>query len=239
MSQETKLIDYLYGEMTPIEKQLFEEELANNPELQKELSALQGSRDFLADLSDVTPSVKVVALKPKPRRWLQWLVPVGIAASLLLLFKMVDFQSDTTEMPNYITVTEVQQLLESQKIAHQKELLLMDSIWQNRMVQQEQTMQKNIQRQLVTYQTGQKAELKAFATTFRQQEIPELASQLQNLQAQQQQELRLLLGQFWTDWQVARTEDLDNIKQEFTNVYQNQSETDAVLVNMIATSGEE
>ena len=65
MNQEEKLIDYLYGEMTAAEKRTFEQELQQNPALQKELEMLQESRDFLGDLPDVQPPATVVTFKPK------------------------------------------------------------------------------------------------------------------------------------------------------------------------------
>ncbi|MFN7119884.1 MAG: anti-sigma factor family protein, partial [Saprospiraceae bacterium] len=70
---QQRLMDYLYDELDAAEKQEVEQWLAENPEAQEELAALQQTRGFLAQL----PSVKPV--KPAPltssslrisRRWL-------------------------------------------------------------------------------------------------------------------------------------------------------------------------
>ena len=97
MNQEEKLIDYLYGEMTPAERWAFEQELQQHPTLQKELEDLQESRAFLSDLSDVQPPTPVVALRQKRRSWQKWAIPASIAASLLLLLQLFDFQVTKTE----------------------------------------------------------------------------------------------------------------------------------------------
>ena len=258
MNQEEKLIDYLYGEMTAVEKRAFEQELKQNSALQKELELLQESRTFLADLPDVQPPATVVTFEPKPSKWQGWLIPVGIAASLLLLLNLFDVQATPT--PNgltfsfgepvktqeiivppttdNITLADVQQLIEKREATHQQQLLLLDSIWQNRQAVQMSSMQKKLNQQLVAYQTQQQAELQDFVTNFRQEEIPELANLMQNLLEKHQQKTQVLLGEAWANWQDTRNNDLNVIKSEFANVYQNQTETDALLINVIGNSGD-
>lgn len=255
MNTEEKLIDYLYGEMSAAEKAAFEEELQRNPELQKELAELQESRTFLADLPDVQPPATIVALKPKRLKWQRWAIPAGIAASLLILLELFNFQVVTTEngfafsfgetkeqiqelpaeKPQYVTISEVQQLLESRAKAYQSDALLRDSIWQNRMNQQEEIMQQYLNRQMVAYQNQQAKDFKTFAKNLRQEEFPEMANLVQNLLNQHQEETRLMFGEAWTNWQETRSNDLNTIKSEFANVYQNQNETDALLLNVIST----
>jgi len=253
MNQEEKLIDYLYGEMTAAEKQAFEQELQLNPALQKELTALQESRTFLADLPEVQPPATVVTLKRKKWQWRQWAIPAGIAASLLLLLQLFNFQATTREngltfsfgtpkeklitpTTEPITLAEVQQLIGKREIVHQQQLLLLDSIWQNRQMQQLTAMQNKFNQQMTAYQAQQKSELQDFAHNFRQEEIPELANLMQNLLEKHQQKTQVLLGEAWTSWQETRNNDLDVIKSEFANVYQNQTETDALLINVIGNS---
>ena len=98
MNQEEKLMDYLYGEMSASEKQAFEKELANNPTLKAALAELQGSREFLADLPDIQPTTKVVTLIAKKDNWRKWVIPLSMAASFLLLLKMIDFQAVKTRV---------------------------------------------------------------------------------------------------------------------------------------------
>ena len=256
MNQEEKLIDYLYGEMTPPEKQAFEQELQQNPTLQKELDALQESRRFLADLPEVQPPATVITLKRKPFQWRKWAIPASIAASLLLLLQVFDFRATTTAngltfsfgkpieksvmpippTPDNITLAEVQQLVKKSELVHQQQLLLLDSIWQNRQANQLNAVQNKLNQQMIAYQTQQKAELQDFANNFRQEEIPELANLMQNLLEKHQQKTQVFLGEAWASWQATRNNDLNIIKSEFANVYQNQTETDALLINAINNS---
>ncbi|MEM1121098.1 MAG: hypothetical protein AAGJ18_11670 [Bacteroidota bacterium] len=258
MNQEERLIDYLYGEMNAAEKAAFERELAQNPELQKELVELQDSRQFLVDLPDVPPPATILPLKTKQLSWRRWAIPVSIAAAFLLLLKIVDFQVVATEngialsfgepnevttkssenKPQYVTVGEMQQLLERQDKAYQKTALLRDSLWQRNMNQQAQTMRQYLNQQLVTYQQQQQKELATFTNDLRQETFPEMANLVQNLLDQHQKETQLMLGEAWANWQAARDADLENIKTEFANVYQNQNETDALLLNVISTGDE-
>lgn len=253
MNQEEKLMDYLYGEMTASEKQAFEKELANNPTLKAALAELQGSRAFLADLPDVQPTTKVVTLKPKKANWRKWAIPLSMAASFLLLLKMVDFQAVKTKdgfnfsfgaaqqivekqpitTPNYVTVSEVQELMESRDAAYRKALLARDSVWQARLTRQEQALQKNIGQQMTSYQNKQQKDYQTFVNNFQQEELPELANLMQNLLNEHQAETKLMFGEAWTNWQDTRTQDLKTIGSEFVNVYQNQTETDALLLNVI------
>lgn len=256
MNQEEKLMDYLYGEMSAQEKEAFEQELKNNPALKAELDELQSSRDFLADLPDVQPVKKVVALQSKRGNWRKWAMPLSVAASFLLLLKIVDFHAVKTEngynfsfgevaqvsekqpivSPNYVTVSEVQQLMESRDAAYRKALLARDSIWQIRLSAQEQVLQKNIGQQMVAYQTKQQKDLEKFIDTFQQEELPELANLMQNLLNEHQAETKLMFGDAWANWQDTRNNDLKTIGSEFANIYQNQTETDALLLNVISNS---
>ena len=256
MNQEEKLIDYLYGEMTAAEKQAFEKELQQNPALRQELEALQESRIFLADLPEVQPPAMVITLKRKPLQWRKWAIPAGIAASLLLLLQVFGFQATTTEngltfsfgtpiekpvktirpVSDNITLADVQQLIEKSELVHQQQLLLLDSIWQNRQANQLNAVQNKLNQQMIAYQSQQKAELQDFANNFRQEEIPELANLMQNLLEKHQQKMQVAIVDTWANWQATRTNDLKVIKNEFANVYQNQTETDALLINAINNS---
>jgi len=253
MNQEEKLMDYLYGEMSQREKRAFEQELKSNPALKAELEALQSSRDFLADLPDVQPSTKVVTLKSRNVDWRKWAIPLSVAASFLLLLKIVDFQAVKTKngfsfsfgpaeqiakkqplvSSNYATLAEVQQLMESRDAAYRKELRARDSIWQTRLAIQEAALQKNIGQQMVAYQSKQQKDYQTFIHNFQQEELPELANLMQNLLNEHQAETKLMFGDAWANWQDTRTQDLKTIGSEFVNVYQNQTETDALLLNVL------
>lgn len=258
-NQEEKLIDYLYGEMNATERCAFEQELQQNPSLQTELAALQASRDFLVDLPEVKPPALIVEYQPKISIWRKWIIPVGIAASLLLLLQLFDFQVNKTPngiafsfgslkeqkeaitkpIPEYITVAAVEQLIDNRAAAHRKELLLLDSIWQARQAAQAMIVQQKLNQQLTANQAQQKMELQAFAKNFKQEEIPELANLMQNLLNKHQQATQIMFGEAWANWQETRNNDLTIIKSEFANIYQNQTETDALLIDVINNSDDD
>src|SRR3970040_2218894 len=48
----SELIDYLYGDLTQLEKEAFEEKLLSNPELRKELEELSDARKGLSSIGD-------------------------------------------------------------------------------------------------------------------------------------------------------------------------------------------
>ena len=135
-----------------------------------------------------------------------------------------------------ITLADVQQLIEKSELVHQQQLLLLDSIWQNRQANQLNAVQNKLNQQMIAYQSQQKAELQDFANNFRQEEIPELANLMQNLLEKHQQKMQVAIVDTWANWQATRTNDLKVIKNEFANVYQNQTETDALLINAINNS---
>jgi hypothetical protein len=49
---KAKLMDYLYDELNPAEKEAFEEELTRNSELREELKAFQNEKNVLGNLED-------------------------------------------------------------------------------------------------------------------------------------------------------------------------------------------
>ena len=62
--------------------------------------------------------------------------------------------------------------------------------------------------------------MERFAAEFREKEITELAGLLQNLQLRQQEEIQLIMANFWDHWQQTRAADLQSIESEFANLYQ-------------------
>ena len=140
------------------------------------------------------------------------------------------------QVSDNITLADVQQLIEKSELVHQQQLLLLDSIWQNRQANQLNAVQNKLNQQMIAYQSQQKAELQDFANNFRQEEIPELANLMQNLLEKHQQKMQVAIVDTWANWQATRTNDLKVIKNEFANVYQNQTETDALLINAINNS---
>lgn len=58
------LMDYLYDEMSDEQKKKFEKELEKNPELKKELDELQSNRELIQAVPMETPSHKLVMMAP-------------------------------------------------------------------------------------------------------------------------------------------------------------------------------
>ncbi|MBK8502287.1 MAG: hypothetical protein IPL46_08790 [Saprospiraceae bacterium] len=79
-----KILDYLYGEMAPDEKVVFEKTIAINAVLQKEIDEFQMVREYLGQSKDQTGSpIQMVVNAPVRRNlWNRWWT---VAASLLLL----------------------------------------------------------------------------------------------------------------------------------------------------------
>ena len=117
-----------------------------------------------------------------------------------------------------------------------QELLARDSVWQVRLAIQEQALQKNMSQQMMAYHSKQQKDYQTFMNNFQQEELPELANLMQNLLNEHQAETKLMFGDAWANWQDTRTNDLQTIGSEFANIYQNQTETDALLLNVINNS---
>jgi hypothetical protein len=87
---QTKLIDYLYGEMSESERQDFEKEIKQNPDLQKELAELQGTQQILGVTLDVeVPQFSFLEKPPKQMNPIIRNLGLSIskiAATLTLLF---------------------------------------------------------------------------------------------------------------------------------------------------------
>ena len=69
-------------------------------------------------------------------------------------------------IPDNITLADVQQLIEKREATQQQQLLLLDSIWQNRQARQMSVMQVKLNQQLVAYQTQQQREITRFCHQF-------------------------------------------------------------------------
>ncbi|WP_340153221.1 hypothetical protein [uncultured Marivirga sp.] len=86
---KAKMMDYLYDEMSSIEKEAFEKELAQNHELKEELKAFQSGKNVLGNWEDEKVSappffnVQKSTEKQHGQTALKWFL--SIAASLLLL----------------------------------------------------------------------------------------------------------------------------------------------------------
>ena len=233
-----RLMDYLYGEMVEAERRGFEEELARDPELRAELAALRESRGMLGALPDAQPEAGVRAMPARRIIRAKWPLRAGMAAAFLLLLYLfgarlevgprgVVFALGTPppETEKVITgdgaLAGFQQALKERDLRLERQLQEMDSLWMQRLSARERHLQQTWAQQLAGRPALREEEMDALIRQFREAELPELAGLIQNLQLQQQQELRLLLADFWNHWQQTRAADLESIESEFVNLYQN------------------
>jgi len=104
-----RMMDYLYNEMDEQERKDFEEFLGKNPELQKELNELKGTRTLLEEVPVDTPAHKLVYLPGSKQSsftgGLKTLL--AVAATLLIavmLFAFANVQVGQTDAGFYLTM---------------------------------------------------------------------------------------------------------------------------------------
>lgn len=255
---QQRLMDYLYDELDAVEKQEVEQWLAENPEAQEELAALQQTRGFLAQLPSVKPA------KPAPvtssslrisRRWLPAISTAAAAAILLLLLvahvRVQVYEGGMTiafgkmqvqEQKHQVNVAPSDEAIQKAiTVNNQQFYRQLDSI-QKDLQMQLLVNQKNIQQDWLqrwaARQTNYENQLKTLAGKEFQQKYPQLATLIQDLQLEQQREVQYMLTEFWNNWQQIRAEDLKAIERNFVminqNVELNRQGTEALFKNMLA-----
>lgn len=257
MDKKERLIDYLYGEMTEAERREFEELLSQDEEIRAEWNALQQTRNRLAELPEIRPEATVVTIETPRSRWSKWGWWAGAAAAVALVLGLLNArleiasnglvfalgapapaETNATTTDDAIMANLQEQLTQRDRELEQR-LLQLDTQWQNRLIAREERLQQNWNQQLAAYQNQRQKDLEKFARYLVNQEMPELVDLVQNLQLEQQEELRLLLTRFWTQWQETRAADLESIESEFVNLYRNvelnQSETEAILKSLVVS----
>jgi len=233
-----RLLDYLYDELPPAERRAFEAELARDAELRAELEELQAARRTLAGLPESAPEPAVVTLAPQRPTWRKLGRLAGIAAAVLLLLTLFNARLQVGEggvvfsMGSPLPAKEasdeqvaalitLKQQLREQERQQQDQLHQLDSLWMERLQHRDEQLRQSWRRQLASLESRQQSKLDRFQHTFRQEELPQLAALLQNLQLQQQEEMRLMLVDLYAHWQQTRAADLQSIESEFSNLYQN------------------
>lgn len=236
VDRQAQMMDYLYGEMTDQESREYELWLNQNPEIRQEIEEMRTSQQWLAEVEDVQPQPLVVELPGERKFERKWLYRVGAAAAVILALWLSDFQIRTEQggmilsfghpesiqapieeagevVPAAIWekfLAENRQLLESK-------LISMDSSWQGQLT----ALQKENQQQWNQLKNNQAYQVAQVKQEFTEQELPRLAGLMQQLQIEQQEELQLLLVEFWNTWQETRQTDLQHIDYKMTNLYQN------------------
>lgn len=252
VDRQAQMMDYLYGEMTGQERREYELWLDQNPEIRQEIESLQTSRQWLSDLEEVTPQPILVDLAPKRTISLKWIYRAGAAAAVLLALWLFNFQirtdrggvilsfghPDTIQQPEPVEADAIpaavweKVLAEQQQMLEQK-LVNMDSSWQTQLT----ALQQENQQQWWSLKNNQAQQVEQVRKAFTEKELPRLAGLMQQLQIEQQEELQLLLVEFWNTWQETRQTDLERIDYKMTNLYEdverNQQASEARVVNFI------
>ncbi len=235
-----RLMDYLYDELDAVEKQEVEQWLADNPEARAELAALQQTRGFLAQLPSVKPA------KPAPvtssslrisRRWLP-AISTAAAAAILLLLMVSNVKIETYDGGMSISLGKAQEVQQNQvqqappadaiasAVAENNAIFYkkLDSIQQSleqQLLANQQDLQQDWLQRWTARQANYEAQLKTLAGKEFQQKYPQLAALMQDMQLEQQQEMRYLLTELWNNWQQVRNDDLKAIERNFVMLNQN------------------
>lgn len=239
---QQRLMDYLYDELDAAEKQEVEQWLAENPEAQKELAALQQTRGFLAQLPSVKPAKPAPVISSSLRISRRWIPTISVAAAaailLLLIATNVRVQvyqggmsiafgkapAPTREVHEVNVAPSEEAIQTAIAVNNQEFHHQLDSIRQNlqqQLLVNQQHLQQDWQQRWQSRQASYEAQLKTIAKKEFQQKYPELAAMIQDMQLEQQQETRFLLNQLWNNWQQVRAEDLKAIEHNFVMLNQN------------------
>jgi hypothetical protein len=249
MNKQDRLMEYLYGEMSGEERAAFERELSCDPSLRDELEAMRRTREMLAGLPEVEPAARVLRISNPVSSWKRWGIRAGVAAAVLLLLLAFNARLEWTgrglvfalgqpsperAAPEAGTdpdamIAALGQLLERREQEMDARLQSLDSAWQHRLLRREEALRRDWQDYRAQFGTDQQEQLARWEKDFQ----PELVALIQQTQLEQQRELRLLLNDFYAEWQQTRKADLESIEQEFVNLYRNveynQQEMEAIL----------
>ena len=126
-------------------------------------------------------------------------------------------------------MTAVAKLLDEREREFANRLQSLDSAWQQRLHDYEVALRNDWQAQRAMLRRDQAQQLTEWEQAFQ----PELVALIQSGQLEQQRELRLLLSEFYAEWQQTRQADLQSIERQFVDLYReveyNEQEVEAVL----------
>ena len=116
-------------------------------------------------------------------------------------------------------------------------LMAMDSLWQKQLTANSEAQQLAIAQQWQRFQARRQADFATLQTQFKEEQLPQFAAMLQNMQVAQKQELRDMISGLYDDWEETRILDLKAIETEFVHLYKNvernHTETAAVLDDIV------
>ena len=260
INMETKIIDYLYGEMNEAERVAFEQEMEVNPELKKSVLELSDTRTVISEVQDIEPPNRIVYLnqrKLKPTYY--WIA--GIAASILFLLTLFNTQLEFQEDALIVRFGKSQeigdeglQLLDTSTVnalakaivndyseAIENRLRNMDSTWQRNLHLKSNEHQHYLDSQLLAINQSQQQKYARIINQIETEQLPAFANLFQQMQLEHQQELEHVVLGLWEEWRDTRNNDLESIGNAFSNIYtdvaKNKQETEALLVGLLGQSG--
>lgn len=252
-----QMIDYLYDEMESDERRDFERWLAENPEARAELEGLQETRMALGVLPEVKPAPAIFSMvAPRnPSLNLKWWKRAAVAAVIVAGLWFFNFRVQIHEGGVVISLGKTPETQQTPPPAEtnaapawQQAFNDLQADWERKwqaidtlLDDRTESLRKDQLALLTDLKVHKNQELEAAWTTFREQELPRFASLFQGLQIEQQAEIRMLLQQFWTNWQATRQSDLKNIDAHLTGLYQDveikQKATEAMFVSLMERGG--
>ena len=260
---ETDIIDYLYGEITPEQKDEFEKYLSANPEFSRELDEIRETLGLLPVVPDeeVIPPVPIPGITSHRNSSVagrKWLYPVSIAASiafLLLVGYLTNFSisiggegfslgfNKPVEEINTIDQAQVQALIDNSLKAHNAEWNSeIESVkvgFANNLQQERSLTDGKINRLSRNKPELDEEQVLAFLSQLRDENDKMMKSYYEASAAEQQEYMRNVLIEFNSYINQQRQEDIQYFQANLLNLKsstdQKQEETNKILANIITT----
>lgn len=237
-----RMMDYLYGEMPPQEKISFEQELRDNPEWRKELDGLRAVRNSLKTLEDVEKMAPVILQKQQPvyaggsNDGVRWFKPVvAVAASFILIFTLA-----------YVTDLRLQKLENGWFLSFGPAPALMNAEQVKQLIRDETnnsairlTNQLEERQQAILHLLSTEYLQKKEIDNIRGQDDKAIQEWLATHAGEQQEFIRLVLGDYDRYLAKQRMEDLLLIEQSLAHLREEQdfqfTQTEEILSELLSS----
>ena len=248
---ERVLMALLYGELEPDEQKRVEEQLKNQPEMAAKFNELKEVSHFIGKLEDQEPGEPLIIDgtpdNTKLNNWAPWLA----AAASLLLLVVVGFLTNTSISidQNRLTMTFGKETATRAVSGVNSEELTdalkqQEELFSNRVheMHEDITNKLSVLEQGSSSQNGSisESELQAYLTTYRERQLAEMTSLLEQNISSQRGELKAFLTEYHQFLEERRLQDLQLIEAGFQamqeDVYKQKTETDEILANILTTA---
>lgn len=262
---ETRIVDYLFGELNVDELQQFEEYMQDNPGFAKEVNELRLTQQLLPALNDeeVIPHIPLVGskkLSPINNQLNKWLLPLSIAASISALlivgyftqfnlsfakggFELGFNKSIPSLESKGLTRDEVQDMINTGLILTSNSInKKMDEIqlsFAARLEKNNRLTKAEIQLVASEKSKIDDEQIVSFIAQLKEENKRNIQSFYQANANQQQKYMQIMLQDFNEYLAKQRTDDLNAIRLGMQEIHNNsleqQQETDKILANIITT----